>query len=62
MQIEEAFNGAKQKVLVADQEKRKLTRLAERAQEKLSQQRNIREMKDIESQTLIQFNLNSRIP
>jgi flagellar biosynthesis chaperone FliJ len=62
LQIQEACNGAKQKVLVADQEKRKLARLAERAEEKLSQQRNIREIKDIEAQALIQFNLNSRMP
>ncbi|MFT7549457.1 MAG: flagellar export protein FliJ, partial [Candidatus Azotimanducaceae bacterium] len=62
LQIEEVCNSAKQKVLVADQEKRKLTRLTERAEEKLRQQRNIREMKDLEAQNLIQFNLNSRMP
>ena len=62
LQIEEVCNSAKQKVLVADQEKRKLTRLTERAKEKLRQQRNIREMKDLEAQNLIQFNLNSRMP
>jgi|TARA_B110000027_G_scaffold50127_1_gene54773 flagellar export protein FliJ len=62
LQIEEVCNSAKQKVLVADQEKRKLTRLTERAEEKLRQQRNIREMKDLEAQSLIQFNLNSRMP
>lgn len=61
-QIEEACNSAKQKVLVADQEKRKLKRLAERAKEKLRQQINIREVKDIEAQNLVQFNLNSRMP
>lgn len=62
LQIEEVCNSAKQKVLVADQEKRKLTRLTERAEEKLRQQKNIREMKDLEAQNLIQFNLNSRMP
>ncbi len=62
LQIEEVCNSAKQKVLVADQEKRKLTRLTERAEEKLRQQRNIREVKDLEAQNLIQFNLNSRMP
>ena len=62
LQIEEVCNSAKQKVLVADQEKRKLTRLTERAKEKLRQQRNIREVKDLEAQNLIQFNLNSRMP
>ena len=62
LQIEEVCNSAKQKVLVADQEKRKLTRLTERAEEKLRQQSNIREMKDLEAQNLIQFNLNSRMP
>ena len=61
-QIEKVCNSAKQKVLIADQEKRKLKRLVERAHEKLGQERNVREMKDIEAQNLIHFNLNSRMP
>jgi len=60
-QIGDERNSAQQKFLVADQEKRKLKRLAQKALEKANQQRNLRETKDIEAQNLIQFNLNSRI-
>ena len=60
-QIGDECNSAQQKFLVADQEKRKLKRLAQKTLEKANQQRNLRETKDIEAQNLIQFNLNSRI-
>ena len=57
--IEQFCKEARQKALSADQEKLKLQKLSQRSQAKITQRRKVKEVKDIDAQNLIQFNLNS---
>lgn len=59
--LDTACKNARQNVMLADQERLKIERLVERAKEQRQQERDQRESRDAETESMIQFNLRTRL-
>jgi flagellar export protein FliJ len=59
--LDTACKNARQDVMLADQERLKIERLVERAKEQRQKERDQRESRDAETESMIQFNLRARL-
>ena len=59
--LDQACQDARKEVLVADQERLKIERLGQRARNQRQQARELRETREAEAQSMIQFNLRSKL-
>jgi flagellar export protein FliJ len=59
--LDQACQDARKEVLVADQERLKIERLGQRARNQRQQAREHRETREAEAQSMIQFNLRSKL-